>query len=129
MVADMLRRVAPVAPVVVIAAGLVWGTDGALSAAFALGLVAANFAASAALLTWAARISLAFLAGAALFGFLLRFGLMLGAVLAVKGQPWVELVPLGVTLVVAHLGSLVLEARHVSATLAFPVLRPVKVRR
>jgi hypothetical protein len=66
------------------------------------------------------------LMGVALFGFLFRLGLLAAAVLVVKDQWWVELVPLGLTLVVTHLGLLIWEARHVSASLAFPGLRPAK---
>jgi hypothetical protein len=99
---------------------------GALSASYAIGLVLLNFVVSAAALAWAAPRSLVALMGVALFGFLIRLGLLAAAVLLVKDAWWVELVPLGFTLVVTHLGLLVWEARHVSASLAFPGLKPVK---
>ena len=121
---DMVRRMLPVLPVVVVVAGLIWGVDGGLSAGFAVVLVLANLALSAALLGWAARISLALLMGAALGGFALRLVLLAVAVWAVKDQSWVEMVPLGLTLVVTHLGLLIWETRHVSASLAFPGLKP-----
>jgi hypothetical protein len=121
---DMARRVLPVVPVIVLVAGLAWGVDGGLSAAFAVVLVLANLALSAALLGWAARRSLALLMGAALGGFVFRLLLLAGVVWAVKDQSWVEMVPLGLTLVVTHLGLLVWETRHVSASLAYPGLKP-----
>lgn len=111
-------------PVAIVLAGLAFGASGAASVGFALALVLANFAASAALLAWAARISYGLVMGVALFGFLVRMALVAAAVLAVRGQSWVHPVPLGVTLVVAHLGLLAWEARSVSATLAFPGLKP-----
>ena len=70
------------------------------------------------------RIGAALMAGAALFGFLLRLGLIFVAVHAGADAPWVELVPLGLTLIVTHLVLLFWELRHVSDTLAFPGLKP-----
>jgi hypothetical protein len=46
------------------------------------------------------------------------------AVWVVRDASWVELVPLGLTIVVTHLGLLFWEMRYVSATLAFPGLKP-----
>ncbi len=121
---DMARRVLPAVPVLVIVSGLVWGWAGAASATFAVVLVLANLAASAAMLAWAARISLPLLMIAALGGFVVRLFLLTAIVIAVKDQPWVDLVPLGLTLIVTHLGLLIWETRHVSASLAFPALKP-----
>jgi len=124
IVKDMTKRAMFAAPVLVLAFGLIWGVDGALSTLFAIGLVLINFAFSAAILSWSARISLGLLMGAALFGFLVRMGLILAAVLLVRNQPWVEMVPLALTIVITHLGLLFWEMRYVSASLAFPGLKP-----
>jgi uncharacterized membrane protein len=62
--------------------------------------------------------------GVSLFGFILRLGAIVAAVLAVRHMSWVAPVPLGATLIVAHLGLLFWEARYVSASLAFPGLKP-----
>ena len=124
IVADMARRALPAFPVLILVAGLVWGVDGALSAAFAVALAVANLVVSAVLLGRAARISLALLMAAALGGFILRLVLLTAAVWAVADQRWVEMVPLGLTLVVTHLGMLIWETRHVSASLAFPGVKP-----
>jgi hypothetical protein len=113
-----------VAPVLLLAAGLGWGTDGVLSAAYALVLVLLNFALSAALLSWAARTSLGLLMGVTLFGYVARLALIAVAVLAISGQPWFSPIPLCATLLVTHLGLLIWETRYVSATLAFPGLKP-----
>jgi len=121
---DLVKRGLPVAPVLLLLAGLVWGADGAVSAAFATGVVLANFLLAAALLTLAARISLAMVMVAALGGYLLRLGLIFLAVLLVRNEDWVSWVPLGLTLIVTHLGLLVWELRYVSASLAFPSLKP-----
>ena len=122
--ADMAKRMLPVLPVVVLVSGLAWGPDGAASGALAVALVLGNLALSAVLLGRAARISLALLMVAALGGFVLRLFLLLAIVWAVKDQPWVDITALGFTLIVTHLGLLVWETRHVSASLAYPGLKP-----
>lgn len=119
-----VRRLAVVAPVAVAVAAIPWGVAGALSAAYALVIVTVNLLLSAALLAWAARTSFSLVMAVALFGYILRLGLVTAAVLAVRNHDWVELLPLGLTLIVAHLGILFWEARHVSASLAFPALKP-----
>lgn len=124
IVKDMAKRAAIGAPVLIVAFGLIWGIDGALSTAYGIALVMLNFALSAAILSWSARISLGMLMGATLFGFLIRMAIVLVAVLAVVHAPWVEIVPLGITIVVTHLGLLFWEMRYISASLAFPGLKP-----
>ncbi|MDP9069758.1 MAG: ATP synthase subunit I [Actinomycetota bacterium] len=124
LVSDMVRRVLPVTPVILLVAGLVGGTDGALTVGFGLALVVVNFALSAALLSWAGRHSIALLMGTALFGYLLRMGLVALAIYAVKDQSWAQLGPLAVTILVTHLGLLWWETRHLSLTLAFPGVKP-----
>ena len=124
LVTEMIRRALPLAPVIVLVAGLLTGVDGALSSAFGLAVVVVNFAVSAALLSWAGRRSIALLMGTALFGYLVRMGLVALAIYAVKDLAWVELVPLGITIVVTHLGLLWWETRHLSLTLAFPGVKP-----
>lgn len=121
---DMVRRALPIAPALVVLASIPWGLAGAASTAYAIGIVLVNFALAAAMLSWAARISLPFLMITALCGYLVRLGLITVAVLAVHNQAWVSILPLGLTLIVTHLGLLFWETRHISATLAFPALRP-----
>lgn len=123
---DLARRGTMIAPLAIIVGAVFWGTDGALSVGFGLAIVVVNFLLSAAMLGWAGRISFALMAGVALFGFLVRLGLITVAVLLVRDQPWVELVPLGLSLIITHLGLLFWEMRFVSASLAFPGLKPKK---
>ncbi len=124
LVRDMAKRGVVAAPLFVVLGAAVWGAAGAASAAYALGLVLVNFLAAAWMLSTAARISYGLLMGAALFGFLLRLGIVSAAVLLVQDAGWVEPVPLGLTLVVAHLGLLFWELRYVSISLAHPGLKP-----
>ena len=121
---DMAKRAVWLAPLAVAACAALWGTDGAASAGYGIAIVLANFVLAAWMLSTAARISYALLMGAALFGFVLRLGLVSAAVLLVKDAGWVEPVALGLTLVVAHLGLLFWELRYVSISLAHPGLKP-----
>lgn len=127
--ADLVRRALYVAPLFLLAAGLFWGRSGLLSTVFGLLLVVANFLVAARVSAWAARISLAVLMGAVLIGYVVRLACIGLATIAVHNASWFEPVPWGFTLVIAHLGLLTWEARHVSATLAFPTLRPKQARR
>jgi len=128
VVLDMLRRAAPALPLVVLVAGLARGSSGAFSAAFAVALVVGNFLAAAALLGWAARISPMFLAGASMGGFVVRLLVITVAFLAVKDQAWLDVAAFGLTLVLTHLGLLIWEARHLSASLAFPGVKPARAK-
>jgi hypothetical protein len=121
---DIAKRAVLLAPVAIAVGGLVWGADGATSAAYATALVLANLGLAAWMLSTAAKISYGLLMGAALFGFLLRLGLVSAAVLLVRDAGWVEPMALGLTLVVAHLGLLFWELRYVSISLAHPGLKP-----
>ncbi|GAC1600054.1 MAG: hypothetical protein NVS3B21_26980 [Acidimicrobiales bacterium] len=123
IVRDMLRRAWPL-PVAVVALGAFWGWAGVASAAFAVAIALINLVVAATMLSWTARISLGLLMGAALGGFILRLAVITGIVLAVHSQPWVSIVPLGLALVITHLGLLAWETRYVSASLAFPTTYP-----
>ena len=122
--ADIARRGLLVSPVLIAIGAAIWGVHGALSTAYGLALVLANFALAALLMSWAARISLTALAVAAMGGYVVRLALVSVAVLAVIHQPWVAPVPLALTIGFTHLGLLWWETRYVSASLAFPGLKP-----
>lgn len=128
VVADMVRRAAPALPLPLLVAGVLRGTDGAFSAAFAVALVILNFVLAAVLLTRAARISPVALAAVAMGGFVARLALIVVAFLIVKDQAWVDVPSFGFTLVITHLGLLLWETRHVSASLAFPAVKPARAR-
>jgi hypothetical protein len=121
---DLVRRGLWAAPVLIALFGAIWGLDGALSTAYAIALVVVNFLVAAAMLAWTARISISLMMGTALFGYLMRLGLIFVAVWVVRDASWVELVPMGLAIIITHLGLLFWEMRYVSATLAFPGLKP-----
>jgi F0F1-type ATP synthase assembly protein I len=121
---DIAKRSLWLAPVVVLVCAAFWGTDGALSGLYGLAIISLNFLLAAWLLQVTSRISFAAMAGAAMFGYVLRLGLIFLAVMLVRDASWVSLVPLGLTLIVTHLGLLFWELRYVSASLAYPGLKP-----
>lgn len=121
---DMVRRGLLALPVVVAITRLVADGATAASVAYGMSLILVNFLLSAYLLAWAARISLGLVASVALGGYVMRLALIFMAVWLVREATWVRMVPLGVTIIVAHLGLLVWELRHVSATVAHPGLKP-----
>lgn len=121
---DLVRRALPVAPVLIGLCAAIWGWAGALSSGYAVILVVANFLLAAALMSWSARISLGFMMGTVLIGYVVRLALIFLAVVAIKDLWWFEAWPLGLTLIVTHLGLLFWETRYVSASLAFPGLKP-----
>jgi hypothetical protein len=121
---DLAKRALPLAPVALIGGAIGWGVAGALSAGYGLTLVVVNFLLAAGLMAWSAKISLPMLMTTVLVGYVLRLGLITAAVLLVRNAGWVELVPLCFTIILAHLGLLVWEMRYVSASLAYPGLKP-----
>lgn len=121
---DIVRRGLPLVPVAIALSATFWGLAGALSAGYAVAIVFGNFLLAAGLMSWSAKISLGFMMGMTLFGYAGRLGLIFLAVYAIKGFWWFEAWPLGLTLIIAHLGLLAWETRYVSASLAFPGLKP-----
>lgn len=121
---DISRRGLMVAPVIIAVCAVIWGGNGAWSAAYAVGLVLLNFLLAGAIITVTARISFGLMMGGIMFGYLLRLGLIVGAVWIVKDAGWISLPALGATIIVTHLGLLAWELKYVSMSLAFPGLKP-----
>ncbi|HSL74198.1 MAG TPA: ATP synthase subunit I [Ilumatobacteraceae bacterium] len=121
---DMVKRGLLVAPVMIAVCLVIWGLDGALSSAYGIAIVLANFALAARLISSTAPISLGLMMGAILFGYLLRLGLIFGAVWLVRDAAWISFPALGTTIIVTHLGLLVWELKYVAISLAYPGLKP-----
>jgi hypothetical protein len=83
-----------------------------------------NLLLAAAGLSWAAKHSLNMIMLMALGGFAVRMGLVCAVLFAVRNASWVDMTALGIAVLVTHLGLLVWELRYVSASLAFPGLKP-----
>jgi hypothetical protein len=121
---DIAKRGLMATPVLVALCGAIWGMAGVWSSLYGIAIVLVNFLLSAALLAFAARISLGLMMGVALFGYLIRLGLIFLAVFLVRDASWISLIALGLTIIVTHLGLLIWELRYVSASLAYPGLKP-----
>ncbi len=121
---DMVKRGLVALPLGMMIGALFAGFNGAMSVAYGIALILINLILSALLLGWASRISFAAVASVALGGYVMRLALIFFAVWIVKDMSWVAMLPLGVTLIVTHLGLLVWELRHVSASMAHPGLKP-----
>ena len=121
---DMLKRGVWFAPAVLVVATMIWGAQGASSAAIAVALVAVNLVLAALSLSWAAKVSLSAIMAVSLGGFAVRMGLVCLVLLVVRNEPWINLTALGITVLVTHLGLLFWELRYVSASLAYPGLKP-----
>jgi hypothetical protein len=121
---DMLKRGVWFAPAVLVLSGAVWGIEGLASGAIAIALVVVNLLLAAAGLSWAAKRSLNTIMAMALGGFAVRMGLVCAVLFAVRDASWIDLTALGIAVLVTHLGLLVWELRYVSASLAFPGLKP-----
>lgn len=125
---DMVKRGKWAAPVIVVLAAVIWGAEGAASAAVAVALVAVNLVLAAIGLSWAAKVSLTAIMAMSLGGFAVRMALVCAVLFAVRDASWINLTALGVTVLVTHLGLLFWELRYVSASLAFPGLRPATTK-
>jgi hypothetical protein len=121
---DMLKRGVWFAPAILVLATIVWGTEGASSAAVAIALVVVNLLLAAFALSWAAKVSLTAIMAVSLGGFAVRMGLVTAVLFAVRDAIWIHMTALGITVLVTHLGLLFWELRYVSASLAFPGLKP-----
>ena len=129
VVIDLARRWFVIGPLLALVSTLIWGFAGLWSSLLALGLVMLNFLIGAAAIGYAAKISLKAIGPAVLGGYLLRLGLLAAVVLPIRSQGWFEPLPFGIVLLVTHLGLLLWELRHVSATLAYPGLKPSSLGR
>jgi hypothetical protein len=121
---DMAKRGAATLPFVVVAGLVVGGAPGVASVLYALVLALGNLVLAAALIAWGARISAAMMGAAAMFGFLIRLSIVFAAFFVFRNASWMQPVAFGITIIVTHLGLLFWEMRHVSASLAYPGLKP-----
>ena len=121
---DMAKRGVAAVPVAVVVGLVVGGAAGVASVLFALALALGNLVLAAALVGWGARISAAAMGAAAMFGFLIRLSIVFVAFFIFRNASWMHPVAFGITIIVTHLGLLFWEMRHVSASLAYPGLKP-----
>lgn len=121
---DIVRRGLLVAPLIVLVLGLVRGWAGALGAAIALGVVCANFLASAWVIDRLAKLGPNALFAGVMVGWIMRMTVVVVVLLVCKNSDAIDFPVLGFTIFGTHLGLLFWEAKHVSLTLAAPGLKP-----
>lgn len=124
--ADMARLGLTAWPVLALVSTVVWGPAGLASSSLALGLVVANLLLGAWIIDRAAAISINLLMAAVLGGFIGRLLLLTAVVLPIRDASWFEIVPFAIGLIGGHLGLLAWETQRVSASLAYPGVRPDK---
>lgn len=107
---NTVKRAVFVGPPLIALFWVVRGLDGAIASAVAMLLVVGNFLLFGGLLSVSAKISLSLYHAAALFGFFIRLGLITLAVLIITRLVELDRMALGITLVVAYLTLLSLEA-------------------
>jgi len=103
-------RLVWVGPILIAIFGLLGGWDGAIGATIGVVVVGANFLIAGVMLSMALKISLSMYHAAALFGFFLRLGLLVAAMLLIVQFFEIDRVAFGISAVLAYLVSLILES-------------------
>lgn len=121
---DMIRRSPVLFVPLSILSFAIWGWDGLISSMLAVGLILVNFMFSASAVAWGSRSGISALMGAVLGGFLVRICCVAVAVLLLARYNWFNVFSFAVSLAVVHVGVLMMEVRHISASIAYPGLKP-----
>ncbi len=121
---DLFRRGLMISPILLALCLIFWGVNGLACGGIGLGLVLVNFLMGAWIIDWAVKISPQVLMGAVLAGFVFRMGILTAAVVPIRNENWFEVIPFGALLIFSHLALLTWETRYISATLAYPGLKP-----
>jgi hypothetical protein len=99
-----------VAPVLALVFGLLEGWQGAVAALVGVGIVLANFVLGGYIMSKAARVSMTMYNAAALFGFILRLGLITVTMLIIANVTNLDRMAMGISVVVSYLVLLSWEA-------------------
>jgi hypothetical protein len=122
---DLLRHGLLVAPLGVALGAWAAGWAGAVGVALGVGVVCFNFLVAGALQSWAAtKGSPGLLGGTVLGSLVLRFVVVIVALVLAGHASFLNLTCFGLAVVVSHLGLLIWEAKSVRLQLAFPGLKP-----
>ena len=110
---NIAKRAIFVAPILALVFGLVGGWQGAIAALVGVAIVVINFVLGGYVMSYAARISLSLYHAAALFGFLIRLGLITVSMLLIANVTDIDRMALGISVVVSYLVLLSWEAVRV----------------
>ena len=109
-----VKRVILVGPLLIAVFWLLRGPDGGIAAAVGIAMVVVNFLLAGAIMSLAARLSLAMYHAAALLGFALRLGLITVTMLVVARLFEIDRLAFGLTAVTAYLVLISWEALAVA---------------
>ena len=123
---DLVKHGLPIAPVIILACGLLRGWAGAASAALAVTIVLVNFLVAAGVMTHAAKYGPGAIGGAALGSYVFRVAVIVIVIALLRHASWIDLPTLAFVMLGTYLGLLFWEAKYVSLTLAAPGLRPAR---
>jgi hypothetical protein len=104
------KRAVFVAPVLMVGFGVFGGWESAIGAAVGVAIVAGNFVLGGYIMSTAARISLSLYHAAALFGFIIRLGLITASMLLIAAVTDIDRLAMGISVVVSYLVLLSWEA-------------------
>lgn len=104
------KRAVFVAPALMVGFGLFRGWEGAIAAAVGVAIVAGNFVLGGYIMSTAARISLSLYHAAALFGFIIRLGLITVTMLIIANVTDLDRMAMGISVIVSYLVLLSWEA-------------------
>ena len=99
-----------VAPVLALVFGLLQGWQGAVASLVGVAIVLANFVLGGYIMSKAARVSMNMYHAAALFGFLIRLGLITASMLIIANVTNLDRMAMGISVVVSYLVLLSWEA-------------------
>jgi hypothetical protein len=99
-----------VAPVLALVFGLLQGWQGAVASLVGVAIVLANFVLGGYIMSKAARVSMNMYHAAALFGFLIRLGLITASMLIIANVTNLDRTAMGISVVVSYLVLLSWEA-------------------
>jgi len=107
---NIAKRAVFVAPILMVGFGLFRGWEGAFAAAVGVAIVAGNFVLGGFIMSTAARLSLNLYHAAALFGFIIRLGLITASMLLIAAVTDIDRSAMGISVVVSYLVLLSWEA-------------------
>lgn len=107
---NIAKRGIFVAPILALVFGLLEGWQGAVAALVGVGIVLANFVLGGYIMSKAARVSMTMYNAAALFGFILRLGLITVTMLIIANVTNLDRMAMGISVVVSYLVLLSWEA-------------------
>ena len=116
MARSIVRRAVVVGPLMLVLFGLLRGLDGLVAAAVGVAIVTGYYLLTGAMMSWLARVSLGAYHAGALFGFVVRLGLIAVTMLGVIALFEVDRTALGFAVIATYVVLLIWEAAALGST-------------